>query len=65
MSGSSFRLVPKMVDNSTFGIWIVTNSGETRQIGQFIVPNDGQMNDNLDAAQEICNIMRKRIRRSV
>ncbi|MBQ3794845.1 MAG: hypothetical protein II842_00940 [Butyrivibrio sp.] len=65
MRGNSFRLVPKMIDNVTFGIWAVDTSGYCKQIGAFNVPNDGQMNDNLEAAQAICDVLKKRIRKSV
>lgn len=61
----NFKLVPKLLDNCTFGIWIVLANGDCMQLGQFLVPNDGQMNDNLECAQAICDVMRKRIRKSV
>jgi hypothetical protein len=65
MGRTGLRLVPKMIDNVTFGIWVVTSNGESRQIGIFNVPNDNQINDNLEAAQGICDVLKKRIRKSI
>ena len=65
MSGRGFRLVPKMIDAGSFGIWIVLSNGESKQIGYFLVPSDAQFNDNLYLADEICKAMRTRIRKSI
>jgi hypothetical protein len=45
-------------------IYIVAGSDHMK-IAQIMFPNDGQMNDNLVAAEEIVRILTKRIRRSV
>lgn len=65
MGRTGLRLVPKMINNVTFGIWVVASNGDSRQIGVFNVPNDNQMNDNLEAAQGICDVLKKRIRKSI
>lgn len=60
-----FRIVPKMISASVCYIYIVLSSGDYRQLAEVHFPNDGQMNDNLEAAQAICDSLRKRIRKSV
>jgi hypothetical protein len=61
---SRFRLVPKMVSSNVMDVYIVAGN-DSIKIAQILFPNDGQMNDNLMAAEEIVKILTKRIRRSV
>lgn len=65
MGKSGFRIVPKMVDANRCEFNIVLNSGEYKAIAWVIFPADGQMNDNMQAAQEISDALKKRIRKSV
>lgn len=64
MGRSGFKLVPKMVTPNIMTIHAVTAS-ESMQIAEIHLPNDGQMNDNLEAAEGICAVLKKRIRKSV
>lgn len=65
MAISGFRIVPKMVSRNRCIFDIVLKNGDYRTIGHFDFPDDGQMNDNLEAAQGMCDIAKKRIRKSV
>lgn len=64
MNMSGFRIVPKMLSLNRCAFAIVLN-GDCRVIATVDFPSDNQMNDNLEAAQEIANILKKRIRKSV
>ena len=61
----NIKLVPKMLSPSTLGIWAVLPNGDNRQIAQIDMPNDMQMNDNLECANAICDALKKRIRKSI
>lgn len=65
MARTGIRVVPKMVDSNRCIFGAVTSNGDYRIIAEVHFPNDGQMNDNLEAAQGICDILKKRIRKSV
>jgi hypothetical protein len=65
MARTGFRVVPKMVDANKCEFDIVLNNGEFRAIAWVVFPADGQLNDNLDAANEIAAALKKRIRKSV
>jgi hypothetical protein len=65
MGNFSFRLVPKMVARNIMTIYIVMSNGENCQIAEIHFPNDNQQNDNLEAAQAICDVLKKRIRKSI
>ena len=65
MARNGFRIVPKMISSNRCIFDIVLKNGDFRTIGQFEFPDDGQMNDNLEAAQAISDIIKKRIRKSV
>ena len=62
---NNIKLVPKMLTPATLGIWAVLPDGDNRQIAQIDLPNDMQMNDNLECAEAVCAALRKRIRKSV
>lgn len=64
MSGTNFKLVPKMENNKAI-IYIVLPNGESQEIAWFIFPNDMQLNDSMDAINMIIPILRKRIKRSL
>ena len=65
MNMSGFRIVPKMVSFNRCEFAIVLRNGDCRVIATVDFPSDNQMNYNLEAAQEIANILKKRIRKSV
>jgi hypothetical protein len=65
MARTGFRVVPKMVDANKCEFDIVLNNGEFRAIAWVVFPTDGQMNDNVHAAELIADVLRKRIRQSV
>ena len=65
MARGGFRIVPKMVSPNRCLFAIVLTNGDYRTIAQVDFPNDAQMNDNMEAAQAICDILKKRIRKSV
>lgn len=59
----NFRLVPKF--NNNLLVIICEYNGDIRVIAQIILPNDNQIADNVAVANEICAILKKRIRKSV
>lgn len=65
MGRTGFRIVPKMLDANRCEFNIVLNNGDYRAIAWVTFPADGQMNDNMQAAQEISDALKKRIRKSV
>lgn len=65
MVRSGIRVVPKMIDAGRCIFAAVAPNGEYQTIAEVHFPMDGQMNDNLEAAQGISDILRKRIRKSV
>lgn len=64
-NGICFRVVPKMMDAATLSVWLVYSNGDWLELGRIRMPADGQMNDNLECAQTICDALKKRIRKSV
>lgn len=64
MSNTSFKLVPKMDGNKAI-IYIVLSNGESQEICWLVFPNDMQLNDNIEAINQIIPILRKRIKRSM
>ena len=65
MARGGFRIVPRMISNNRCVFVIVLQNGDCRTIAQVDFPCDGQMNDNLEAAQAISDTLKKRIRKSV
>ena len=65
MARGGIRVVPKMLDANKCIFDVVAPNGDFRTIAGVHFPMDGQMNDNLEAAQGICDILKKRIRKSV
>ena len=59
-----FRIVQKF-NNNILDIGVVLANGNSTQIARIIFPDDKQVNDNLEAANAICVILKKRIRKSV
>ena len=64
MGIKNFKLIPKMEKNLAI-IYIVAPNGESTDIMHIKFPADGQVNDNVDAINDIMAILRKRIRRSL
>lgn len=64
MSNMSFKLVPKMENNKAI-IYIVLSNGESREVCWLVFPDDSQLNDNMEAINQIIPILRKRIKRSM
>lgn len=65
MIKSGIRVVPKMMDSSKCVFVMVEPNGNYGVIAEVHFPIDGQMNDNLTAAQAISDILKKRIKQSV
>lgn len=59
----NFRLIPKFNENVL--VIIYEYNGDIRPIAQVLLPNDHQISDNVAVANEICAILKKRIRKSV
>ncbi len=60
---TAFRLVPKFDGNCL--VILYEFRGDVRIIAQILLPNDQQLSDNVETANDICNILRKRIRKSL
>lgn len=60
----NFELVAKY-DKNVMGIFIVLPNREYKQILHCIFPNDMQLGDNVQVAEAIIPILRKRIKRSL
>lgn len=61
---ANFKLIPKFSEN-LMEVWCVLPGGECRVIANVTFPNDHQMSHNVKTGEEICAILRKRIRGSV
>lgn len=59
----NLRLVPKFNENCL--VIVCEYNGDVRIIAQVLLPNDHQISDNVEVADEICGILKKRIRKSV
>lgn len=60
-----FKIVPKIKDN-VIGIFLVVPTlGQSRQIVLLETPNDYQLNDDMELAEEICKAYRKRLNKSI
>lgn len=65
MGNTSFRLVPK-IEGNKIGIFLVAPSmRQSRQVAYLEVPDDCQLNDNMELANEVCTAYRKRLRKSI
>ena len=64
MGKLSFRIVPRMVRQGDWVFDIVLSNGESKTIGEVLMPNDGQLRDDVEVAEEIATALRKRIRKS-
>jgi hypothetical protein len=69
MGNISYKIVPKFIkDNNgahTIHIGIVFSNGEKKLLAVVLLPHDGQLNDDVQCAEEICTSIRKRIKKSV
>lgn len=61
---ASVRLVQKFTGN-ILDIGIAYANGDSEQIARVVMPNDKQINDDLECANAICVALKKRIRKSV
>ena len=62
----TFKLVPKIDENSNvLSVVCMTGTGETMVIAQMLLPKDGQRNDDVVLADEICSCIRKRMKHSI
>ncbi|MCM1118079.1 MAG: hypothetical protein NC543_01780 [bacterium] len=65
MATKSFRVVPK-INNNLIAIFVcVPATGESRQVALIECPNDNQLSDNVELAEELCKIYRKRLNKSI
>ena len=65
MAGKNIRVVPK-ISNNLIAVYIcIPSTGESRQVALVECPNDNQLNDNVELADEICRTYRKRINKRV
>lgn len=62
-----YKLISKFVGNSRnmLDIGIVYANGRIEEIAKIVFPNDGQLGDNVQTAEEICKALNKRIRQSI
>lgn len=65
MARTGFKIVPKMIGPNVCEFYIVLSTGESKKLAEVLFPCDGQMNDNVIAAEEISRVIQKRIRKSV
>lgn len=61
---ASVRLIQKFSGN-VLDIGIAYANGDSEQIARVVMPNDKQINDDLECANAICVALKKRIRKSV
>ncbi|MCM1542125.1 MAG: hypothetical protein NC121_12820 [Blautia sp.] len=61
--GTNFRLVPKFEGNHL--VILYERNGDAMAIAQILLPADRQLADNVEAANDICSILKKRIRKSL
>lgn len=61
---ASVRLVQKFTGN-VLDIGIAYANGDSEHIARVVMPNDKQINDDLECANAICVALKKRIRKSV
>ena len=61
---ASVRLVQKFTGN-VLDIGIAYGNGDSEHIARVVMPNDKQINDDLECANAICVALKKRIRKSV
>lgn len=65
MAGKNFRVVPK-INNNLIAVYVcVPVTGENRQVALIECPNDNQLGDNVELADEISKIYRKRLNKSI
>lgn len=65
MANTSFRLVPK-IEGNKIGIFLaVPSTGQSRQVAYLEVPDDCQLNDNVELADAVCKAYRKRLNKSI
>lgn len=62
---ANFKLVPKFPEPNLLVVWLVLQNGESRAIAYVNFPNDSQLSHNLRVGDDICALLRKRIRASV
>lgn len=60
---TNFRLIPKFNENWLF--ILCEFNGDVRVIAQILLPADHQLVDNVATATDICQILKKRIRKSL
>ncbi len=60
-----FKLVPKIKGNM-IGLFVyVPSTEQSRQVALVETPNDYQLNDDMELAEEICKAYRKRMNKSI
>ena len=65
MAGQNIRVVPK-ISNNLIAVYIcIPSTGESRQVALVECPNDNQLNDNVELADELCRTYRKRLNKSI
>ena len=65
MAGKNLRVVPKIIGNK-IGIFVTSPStGETIQVGLITCPDDNQLSDSVELANELCRAYGKRLRKSI
>lgn len=60
---TNFRLIPKFYGNCL--VILFEANGEVRNIAQICLPADHQTIDDVSTANDICQILKKRIRKSL
>ncbi len=58
-----FRLIPKCNENCL--VILYEMNGDVRVIAQILLPADQQLSNNVQTANDICTILKRRIRQSL
>ena len=61
MAKKNIRVVPK-ISNNLIAVYIcIPSTGESRQVALVECPNDNQLNDNVELADELCKVYLKSV----
>ena len=65
MAGQNFQVVPKFIGNFIEIYFDIQGNGTVYKLATLEMPNDNQMVDNVDFAKQLCDLYKKRIRKSI
>jgi hypothetical protein len=61
----NFRIIQKFTCANVCKFYILFPNGEYKLLADVLMPNDGQLNENVGCANEISDALRKRVRKSI